>query len=99
MAAAAAAASALNHLVPPVLRSNKHSDQPTSQSSSDHISSYWDQPLSEPHRISISEIAQSTEYGHAPQLRPDDFKLEKTLGTGGFALRVECRGEKESELY
>ncbi|KAF2672994.1 Pkinase-domain-containing protein [Microthyrium microscopicum] len=43
----------------------------------------WKPP--QPSPVSLSEIAKTTDFGHSSQLRPDDFTLLKTLGTGTFA--------------
>jgi hypothetical protein len=70
------AATAINHLVAPLLRSN---NQDSSNNNNQHH--HWQQSSSEPHRVSISEIARTTDFGHSTKLTPDDFTLVKTLGT------------------
>jgi hypothetical protein len=87
------ATTALNHLITPILRSNGHDSNVTSGlapsttipgagdgNSPNPYGAHGAQPHASP--VSISEIARDTDFGHSSQLRPDDFVLLKTLGTG-----------------
>jgi hypothetical protein len=69
------AAAAINHLLPPMLQSDNNNNQ----QSHDGYNTYSA-------RVSISEIATSTDFGHTSRLRPEDFILKKTLGTGSTFL-------------
>jgi len=80
----AAATSAINAIIPPILKSNHNHDNNSPQNHSSGFTTPWRASTGETPRLSVPEIHKSTD-GSQNHFRPEDFSLGKTLGTGTFA--------------
>jgi protein kinase A len=80
----AAATSALNAILPPILKSNHTHDNSSQQSHSSGFNTPWRASTGEFQRLSVPDIHKSTS-GSQNHFRPEDFTVGKTLGTGTFA--------------